>query len=152
MRRAVTGAIRGFRAVDLTDGLPPLGEEALVRPILGYPPVLAVPASGQTVYRLLGKSEPRDWDFQSDRDKGRARGPRQDVMDHVGLSVFGRPEAALVNAVRWPKFLATVRLDGGHGFMVARTLAEVSDHYCVWGEPATLLAAVVRVQRFDESE
>jgi hypothetical protein len=97
------------------------------------------PAAGQLVYRVLGRSEPRDWDFYSDRDKQRARAPRQDFVDYVGLSVFGSQAAALDNCLRFPKLVAAVRLPPGNGFSIARTFADINEHYSVWGEPEALL-------------
>ena len=111
----------------------------------------AIPAEGQFVFRTIGRSEPRDWDFQSDRDKGRPRAPQQDYVDYVGLSVFGTEDAARENAVRFPKMIARVHLEEGCGFMIARTLADVNEHYTVWGDPSELLARVERpVPRFDD--
>jgi len=72
-------------------------------------------------------------------------------MDYVGLSVFGTQEAARENAVRFPKMVARVYLEEGCGFMIARTLADVDEHYTVWGDPDELLARVERpVPRFDD--
>jgi hypothetical protein len=103
------------------------------------------------VYRTIGRSEPRDWDFQSDLRKGRPRAPQQDYVDYVGLSVFGTEDAASENAVRFPKWIARVHLEEGCGFMVARTYADVDEHYTVWGDPEELLARVeLPVSRFDE--
>ena len=61
-------------------------------------------------------------------------------MDYLGLSVFGTLEAARDNAVRYPKIIARVRLDEGAGFMIARTLADIDQHYSLWGAPEDLLA------------
>jgi len=113
--------------------------------------VRAIPAAGWYVYRTIGRSEPRDWDFKSDRDKGRPRAPAQDYVDYVGLSVFRTQQAALDNAVRFPKMVARVYLEEGCGFMIARTLADVEDHYTLWGDPDELLARVERpVPRYDD--
>ncbi len=113
--------------------------------------VEAIPAEGQSVYRTIGRSEPREWDFQSDHGKGRPRGPQQDYIDYVGLSVFGTEDAARENAVRFPKLIVRVQLEEGCGFMIARTYADVDEHYTVWGDPEELLARVeLPVSRFDE--
>jgi hypothetical protein len=113
--------------------------------------VTAVPATGQIVYRTLGRSEPRVWDFQSDRDKERPRGPEQDYLDYVGLSVFATEDAALENAVRFPKMIARLHLEEGCGFMIARTYADVAHHYTVWGDPDELAIRVQRpVRRVDQ--
>jgi hypothetical protein len=96
------------------------------------------PASGQTVYRVLGRSEPREWDFYSDRDKGRDRAPRQDFIDFVAISVFGSQAAALANCTRFPKLVAEVLLSPRNGFTIARTFADIDEHYSVWGDPEAL--------------
>jgi hypothetical protein len=97
------------------------------------------PATGQTVYRVLGRSQPRAWDFYSDRDKGRPRAPTQEFVDFVGISVFGTRTAALANCARFPKLVAELRLQPGNGFGVARTFADIDEHYSVWGDPESLL-------------
>jgi hypothetical protein len=112
---------------------------------------VAIPTDDWFVYRTIGRSEPRDRDFKSDRDKGRPRAPEQDYVDYVGLSVFGTEDAARENAVRFPKMVARVHLEAGCGFMIARTLADVDEHYTVWGDPEELMARVQRpVSRFDD--
>jgi hypothetical protein len=109
------------------------------------------PTDDWFVYRTIGRSEPRDRDFKSDRDKGRPRAPEQEYVDYVGLSVFGTEDAARENAVRFPKMVARVHLEAGCGFMIARTLADVDEHYTVWGDPEELMARVQRpVSRFDD--
>jgi hypothetical protein len=113
--------------------------------------VTAIPTTGQSVFRTIGRSEPRDWDFNSDQGKGRPRAPEQDYVDYVGLSVFGTEDAARENALRFPKMIARVHLEEGCGFMIARTLADVRQHYTVWGDPDELLARVaLPVPRFDD--
>jgi hypothetical protein len=126
-------------------GLPPLAED------LGLPGgfTLMRPAAGQTVYRVLGRSQARDWDFYSDREKGRPRAPNQDFVDFVGISVFGSQSAALANCARFPKLIAEIHLPSGNGFSIARTFADIDEHYSVWGDPELLLdhvsAEVLRV-------
>ncbi len=113
--------------------------------------VVTIPTEGQFVYRTIGRSEPWDWDFQSDDGKRRPRAPQQDYVDYVGLSVFGTEDAARENAIRFPKLIARVHLEEGCGFMIARTYADVDEHYTVWGDPEELLARVdLPVSRFDE--
>src|SRR5829696_8536093 len=90
----------------LTRGYPPLPDRFGLRPGT----VLAIPARGQVVFRLVGRSEARPYDFQSNRDKGRPRWPRQDYVDYLGISVYGSEEAALRNATQYPKLIAEVVL------------------------------------------
>ncbi len=97
--------------------------------------VVTIPTEGRFVYRTIGRSEPWDWDFQSDHGKRRPRTPQQDYVDYVGLSVFGTEDAARENAIRFPKLIARVHLEEGCGFMIARTYADVDEHYTVWGDP-----------------
>jgi hypothetical protein len=114
--------------------------------------VVAHRANGQYVYRGIGRGHPVERDFYSDRGKERPRAPDQDYMDYVGLSVFGSLEAAEANMVRYPKRLAQVRLEEGHGFMIARTYADIDRHYTIWGDPRDLLGCVEAVTRIDEPE
>jgi hypothetical protein len=62
------------------------------------------------VFRTLGGSRPRVRDFQSNREKGRARADDEDFADYLGVSVFSSEELATANAVRYPKLIATVVL------------------------------------------
>jgi hypothetical protein len=126
--------------------LPPLATE------YGLPGTAHVvaEADNHVVYRVLGKPEARERDFMSDRDKGRPRAPAQDYADFVGVSVFGSEELAEANAVRFPKFVATVHLQPGEGFMLARTYADVEGHYTVWGDPEALVRSVARVQPYEQ--
>jgi hypothetical protein len=112
--------------------------------------VTAYAATGQYIYRAIGRGHPVERDFYSDRGKERPRAPDQDYMDYVGLSAFGSLEAAEANMVRLPKRDAHVRLEEGHGFMIARTYADIDQHYTVWGDPRDLMACVEAVTRSDE--
>jgi hypothetical protein len=114
--------------------------------------VVAYPANGQLVYRGIGRGHAVERDFFSDRGKERPRAPDQDYMDYVGLSVFGSLEAAEANMVRYPKRIAHVRLEEGHGFMIARTYADIDEHYTIWGDPRDLMGLVETVSRSDEPE
>jgi hypothetical protein len=59
--------------------------------------------TGESGYRLLGRSAPRLRDFLSDREKDRPRAPDGPYVDHVGVSVYdsesqalaGKPSASL---------------------------------------------------------
>jgi hypothetical protein len=127
------------------DELPPLPRDVALR----ADALLAIPASGQVVFRLLGRSTPRAFDFQSARDRDRPIRPGQEFIDHLGLSVFGSEDAAIAIAQRFPKLVARVYLPAGEGFTLARTLEEIDAHYTLWGDPETLLRGVVHVKRLD---
>jgi hypothetical protein len=145
IRRTVQAALEAW-----PDSAPGSSESAADETSATYA-VVAIPTDDWFVYRTIGRSEPRDRDFKSDRDKGRPRAPEQDYVDYVGLSVFGTEDAARENAVRFPKMVARVHLEAGCGFMIARTLADVDEHYTVWGDPEELMARVQRpVSRFDD--
>ena len=133
---------------DASGALPPGPDELGLR----AGAVLAVPASGQVVFRLLGRSAAREWDFQSARDRGRGIRPRQDFLDYLGLSVFGTEAAALAIAARFPKIVARVHLPAGERFLIARTMAHLPDHYSVWGAPGELLRRVVHIARVDDPD
>jgi hypothetical protein len=128
--------------------LPPLAADIGLR----RDATLVVPANGQVVFRLLGRSAAREWDFQSARDRGRGMGPRQDFLDYLGVSVFGTEEAALAIAARIPKLVARVHLPAGEHFMIARTLPEYEHHYSVWGSAKALARRVVGITRINDLE
>lgn len=150
LRRAVRAGVEVARRPVLGLGGPP-GELPPLAGALGLrdDALLVVPADGQVVFRLLGRSRPRLRDFQSARDRERPIGPQQDFLDYLGVSVFGREEVALANATQFPKLVARVHLPAGAGFTIARTLADVEEHYSVWGEPDALVNRVVDVHRVD---
>jgi hypothetical protein len=104
------------------------------------------------VFRLLGRSVAREWDFQSARDRDRPARPGQDFLDYAGVSVFGSEDAAIRTARRYPKLLARLHLPAGDGFMIARTLPDAAEHYSVWGDPRSLQRRVVSVLRVDEPD
>lgn len=112
--------------------------------------MLAVPARGQVVYRIVGRSTPRLRDFQSGRERELPRAPNQNFLDYVGISVFGSEAAALENAAKFPKLVAEVVLPSGQGFSIARTFADIDEHYSVWGDPEALLGQIIEVSRTDE--
>lgn len=94
------------------------------------------------VYRVLGRPTPRERDFISNRDKDRPREDDEPYVEFMGVSTYGSRARAEENAVIYPKFVATVRLPPGQGFTVARTYADVADHYTVWGNPAELVECI----------
>lgn len=119
---------------------------------LGLPPewLVVVPGAAQTIYRLVSRDPPRDRDFYSDRMKQRPRGEGVLETDHLGLSVFASEEQAFSMARRYPKYVARVVLEPGHGLALARTILDLPGHYTIWGTPEELLAQVSSVTRRDE--
>jgi hypothetical protein len=125
----------------------PLGED------LGLVPgtIVAVPATNEVLYRIVGRSLPRLRDFQSPRE--RDQDPWQDAafVDQLSVSMFDSEQRAVENAVKYPKLVAQVVLRPGFGFSLARTEADIHGHYCVWGDPEVLLRCAGPTSRYDES-
>lgn len=144
-RAGLRAAVRSATSAGWGPELPPLAFD------LGLPDdaQLVVPARGQVVYRLIGRSDAREFDFQSARERDRPMRPGQAFVDHVGISVFGSEAAALAMATRFPKLIACVYLSAGEGFSIARTLPDVADHYSVWGDPAAIVRRIVHVTRVE---
>ena len=64
--------------------------------------LLLVPASGQVLYRVIGRSNAQERDFQSDRDKKRPRYPDQTYVDHLGTQPPARGGESLLDSVEGP--------------------------------------------------
>jgi hypothetical protein len=111
---------------------------------------LVVPASGQRLYRVVGRTEARLRDFQSPRDLEREPWPDTEFLDHLSLSMFDSEARAEENAVRYPKFVVPVLLVPGLGFNLARVEADIEGHYCVWGDPERLLDQAGPSTRYDD--
>ena len=108
---------------------------------LGLPPeaVIAVPAGGLTVYRLVRSDPPTIRDFQppSPNLADRRGWPE---LHRAGLSHFLRLEQT-ERVRRSPvSLVATVRLVAGSGIYLART-ARTPGHVTVWARPEALLRA-----------
>jgi hypothetical protein len=126
-------------------------------PMAEYPPgawecglpenwVIAVPADGHFLYRVVGNREARLRDFKSwherDRESGReARFPNDPFIDYVSLSMFETEVLAVESASSFPAYVVRVRLDAENGFSIARTEADIEGHYSVWGDAEKLLGA-----------
>jgi hypothetical protein len=110
--------------------------------------VLAVPSSGQRLYRLLGRELPRLYDFTSDKDKGRPRASKLNEVEHVGLSMWADADQAIAKARRRPVAVAEITLATGLGLSIARTF-ETEGHYTVWGSAHDLLGQVSSVHTED---
>lgn len=108
---------------------------------LGLPraAVIAVPADGLTVYRLVRGDPPTLRDFQLPSPELAARLGWPELL-RVGLSHFLRPEQA-ERVRRSPvSRIAAVDLTEGVGIYVART-GRTPGHVTVWARPEALLAA-----------
>ncbi len=81
----------------------------------------------------------------SDRARGRPRFPEDLEVDHLGISMFASAAQARSMMRRYPKVIATVRLEPEHGLSLARTLPDIDGHYSVWGLPEDLLGLVESV-------
>ena len=123
------------------DELPPSPEH------FGLPEdwLLIMPASGQTMFRMVKRDSPTKDDFRSDRLLGRPRFAEDLEADHLGLSMFEERAQAESMMRRYPKLIAEVRLQPGYGLALARTLPAVDGHYTVWGLPNDLAELVESV-------
>jgi hypothetical protein len=114
---------------------------------LGLPDdvVVAVPAAGQRLYRLVNRDPPSVRDLTSRRDRDRPRFEDEPEVFYMGLSMFESIDKALDSARRYPKLVAEVTLPANRGFSIARTIRRRAGHYTVWGDASALvhLAAVV---------
>lgn len=91
--------------------------------------------------RLVRSALTSEADWQSNYERGDP--PRKSeiasALDHMGLSMWDRPEPLISLSRQWPKlgtFMAEVRLVGELGIWFAETGPE--GHFIVWGRPADL--------------
>jgi hypothetical protein len=107
--------------------------------------IVARPAGGDRLYRLVRDPDVRVDHFRSHRE----RSPRRPVppgtpwLFIVGLSMFDTLDGALAVARRRPAWVAEVVLESGQGIHLARTLSK--GHHTVWGEARTLVACITDV-------
>ena len=104
--------------------------------------IVAKPAAGHVLYRLVRDASGRVEDFRSHRD----RTPRRPVpagtpwLLLVGVSMFDSPAGALAVARRRPAWIAEVRLRAGLGIHVAST--GPPGHHTVWADPRALASCI----------
>lgn len=103
----------------------------------------------RSLYRIVVTNPPTTEDFKSHRAKGRPlRHPSPETIRLLdGLSVFDSEASARANAHRYPRlgsYIAEVRIPDDGGFRYERS-GTTEGHYTLWGDPAELLARVVRV-------
>src|SRR4051794_12127218 len=102
--------------------------------------VLARPADGQVVYRVLAGAQPDPWDFKSRAERGDDRIPGEPAILWVALSVFDRADRAWKLVDRGlGRGVAAVELHGEDGVHLARTRRRPG-HHSVWGEADRLAA------------
>lgn len=113
---------------------------------LGLPPraVIAVPAEGLTLYRLVRSDPPTLLDFQPPSPERAARLGWPELL-RAGLSHFVRPEQA--DRVRRSPVSQVARLElaSNRGIYVART-GRTQGHVTVWARPDVLLESVRAVE------
>jgi hypothetical protein len=100
--------------------------------------LVAVPASGQVLYRLVWGIPAKERDFMSLMEKGKP--PHKDcpAIYWAGVSMFRKKSQALSRASGKGSAVARVTLRPDEGFHLAKTLNE--GHYTVWGQADRLLA------------
>jgi hypothetical protein len=96
--------------------------------------VVAVPATGQKLYRMV-KPTIETADFVSRAAKGCRPYTAEVPILHVGISMFAEPAQAASRFGR-SKVPGEVTLEEGQGFHIAKTLG--NGHYTVWGDPDAL--------------
>jgi hypothetical protein len=106
----------------------------------GRDSVLARPADGQIVYRVLAGDQPELWDFKSHAERGDDRLRGEPAILWRALSVFDREDRAWRLVRRGlGRGVAAVELHSEDEVHVARTRRR-SGHYSVWGEAERLVA------------
>jgi hypothetical protein len=115
-----------------------------------------VPPSGLRVYRIVTTAdrESGGWlrSFESSYERGVAPRPASPEEAfraiYMGISVFERCGQAMAVARRFPRigsYVAQLDLSADEGFSFARWGPK--GHLTVWGAPAKLASAVVKVDR-----
>ena len=113
--------------------------------LLGLPrdAVIAIPADGRTLYRLVRSDPPTLRDFEPPgQELAERRGWPE--LHRTGLSHFLRPEQAERIRRSPVSRVAAVRLAAGEGIYVART-GRTPGHVTVWARPEVLLRVALIV-------
>ena len=109
---------------------------------LGMPSeaVVAVPAAGQLLYRIILDEKPAIQDLLSNHDKHNRQMGREPWLFDNGLSMLADAgqAAEMRDRFRRGQHLAETVLNPGMGIMLARTL-KTPGHHTVWGCPEDLL-------------
>jgi hypothetical protein len=125
---------RGMTAVDFAPLPAALGLET--------GSVVAVPANGETLWRITVGPEPTKADFLSVAALGDPnRGP---AILTLGLSVFASRQQAeqIRDRFRRGQHVSAVSLPANRGFSIART-GRTPGHHTVWGTPDDLLSVTL---------
>lgn len=110
--------------------------------------VVAVPASGETVYRLVRKDKPEADGFKPRLLLGKGRLPRGPAINHAGLSTFATAEQARSRATKYESWVAKLDLPADAAVHIAKT--DGPGHYTVWGDPKVLEKLAVFVDSAGE--
>jgi hypothetical protein len=104
--------------------------------------IVAVPASGETLWRITTKAGPSRSDFLSVAALGDPnRGP---AILTLGVSMFATREQAeqIRDRFRLGQHVRALLLPSNRGFSIART-GRTPGHHTVWGTPEDLLAVTL---------
>lgn len=116
--------------------------------------IVAVPAAGEVLYRLLVDEAPTPGAFLSRSALGRAplHDRRRGVLIeppilHAGVSMFETADQAASRSRRSPTYIGEVSLPESQawGLYIAKTLTDPG-HYTVWGVPELLCGLVQDVE------
>lgn len=118
---------------------------------LGMPSeaVVAVPAAGQLLYRIIVDEKPAIQDFLSNHDKHNRQMGREPWLLYNGLSMLADAgqAAEMRDRFRRGQHVAEIVLNPGMGIMLARTL-KTPGHHTVWGRPEDLLMLALEHQGY----
>jgi hypothetical protein len=110
---------------------------------------LAVPASGQVVYRLVRKDKAPVDSYRSRMVSGKGSLPRSaPAIDHAGISTFLTVEQAKSRATKYASWVTRLELRQDAGIHIAKT--GTAGHYTVWGDPKVLQKMATTVDEAGE--
>jgi hypothetical protein len=104
---------------------------------------VAIPADGETVWRITADPEPAVNGFRSFAELGDPdRGP---TILSLGVSFYSTREQAeqIRDRFRRGQHVVAVRQPGNRGIQIART-GRTPGHHTIWGKPDRLFAAAAR--------
>lgn len=110
--------------------------------------IVAVPATGQRLYRAVRHGVVDEGAFRSRFSRGERPYAAETPILHVGVSMFASASQAMSRFGRSME-PAEVTLEEGAGFHIAKTLGE--GHYTVWGDPEELAMRAVVVDGQDRA-
>jgi hypothetical protein len=103
----------------------------------------------RVVYRIVQHDPPTEWDLWSDEQRGKGAFATDPEIQRLrtGRSVYATQAQARRKANGMPvlgMFIAELHLPDDPSIVLERTTRS-NGHHTLWGDAATLLAAVVRV-------